>query len=376
MTKIKPHIVWILANSSSAPYFSWFANVATKKLDFKLSFVCLFHEEPKMIEEMTAIGCDCYWIRYDHQHRKSGILKSILKCFILFKKIKPDIIHSHLFDDSLIAMIAGSFARVNKKFVTKGDTGFHYFFKPQWVIFDKLINYLASDIIAISNESRKFIIEKEKASTQKVKLIHHGLPTHEISIQNPEIKDLLIEKYALKNKIVIGTISRFIEWKGYKKIVNAAEEIIKQNKNVVFLFIGQGEQKEEIVNIVKSKNLSDNIVFTDWIEPENIPSLFGLMDIFVHAAKYEPFGLVIAEAMLNGVPVVATKTGAALDSITHLKNGYLCDLNSTQDLVDGINYLITNNSLLEIGRKGKMEAEKIFSIELMYNKHLNIYFSK
>jgi glycosyltransferase involved in cell wall biosynthesis len=287
--------------------------------------------------------------------------------------MKPDVIHSHLFDDSLASMIAGKLVGIKKRIVTKGDTGFHYNYKRQWVIFDKIINLLATRIVSISSESQKFIIEKEKANANKVVLIHHGLPLIKTTLQIEEIKNKFIGQWNLKNKIVIGTISRFIDWKGYRNIVNAAEVIVRKHPNAIFLFVGEGEKKKEIIEIVTSKKLSQNIVFSDWINPDYIPSLFGVMNIFLHAAKYEPFGLVIAEAMLNGVPVVATKTGAALDAIDHLETGYLCDYDSINDIQEGLEFMILDMKNPKIGENGKIKAEKLFAIEVMYENHLKIY---
>lgn len=373
MQKNKLHIVWVLANNTTAPYFNSFANIAYEKKEIRLSFICMCLEKPKMIEEMKSFGFDCHWIKYDYNKRKRGLIRSTVQLCKLFKRMKPDVIHSHLFDDSLASMIAGKLVGIKKRIVTKGDTGFHYNYKRQWVIFDKIINLLATRIVSISSESQKFIIEKEKANANKVVLIHHGLPLIKTTLQIEEIKNKFIGQWNLKNKIVIGTISRFIDWKGYRNIVNAAEVIVRKHPNAIFLFVGEGEKKKEIIEIVTSKKLSQNIVFSDWINPDYIPSLFGVMNIFLHAAKYEPFGLVIAEAMLNGVPVVATKTGAALDAIDHLETGYLCDYDSINDIQEGLEFMILDMKNPKIGENGKIKAEKLFAIEVMYENHLKIY---
>jgi len=326
-----------------------------------------------MIEDMNKYNYKCYWIKYNHQKRKSGILVSIIKCYLILKKIKPDIVHSHLFDDSIVSMISAKLLGVKRRIVTKGDTGFHYFYKPQWVIFDRLINYLATDIVSISNESKRFIIEKENANPLKIKTIHHGLDIRKATNQKNEIKNVLKNKYKLEGKIVVGTISRFIKWKGYKQIVGAVKILKEQYDNLIFLFIGVGEQKSEIENLVKSENLQSNIIFTDWIPSDNIPSIIGVMDIFLHAAENEPFGLVVAEAMLNGIPVVSTKTGASLDSIEHMKSGYLCNSNMPSELAMGVRYIIEQNIENKIGLDGKLQAEKMFSIDLMYKNHYELY---
>ena len=367
------NVTWILSNNSSAPYFNWFAQVAASKKEINFTTICLHTEEPQMIKDMEKFGFKCYWIKYDYDKRKRGLIKSVFQLYKLFKKIKPDIIHSHLFDDTLASMVAGKLAGIKKRVITKGDSGFHYYYTPKWVRFDRYNNKWARVIVAISEENKDFIIEKEKAPESKIAVIHHGLPLYEITHQTDEIKKEFISMYQLKHKTVIGTICRFIEWKGYKQIVAAAEILIPKNPDLIFLFTGKGQQKQDIEKIVKEKKLEKNILFTNWIDPSKIPSLFGIMTVYLHAAKNEPFGFVIAEAMLNGIPVVSTKTGAAADAIIHKKSGYLCEIENPVQLAEGIEYILKNNVNNCIGADGKKRAENLFTIEKMYAKHIALY---
>ena len=73
-----------------------------------------------------------------------------------------------------------------------------------------------------------------------------------------------------------------------------------------------------------------------------IPSLYSILDVYVHAASFEPFGFVIPEAMMNGAPVVSTPTGSALDAIIHKENGYLAEYKNSDSLAEGISYIINN----------------------------------
>ena len=65
-----------------------------------------------------------------------------------------------------------------------------------------------------------------------------------------------------------------------------------------------------------------------------IPSFYGILNVYVHAASFEPFGFVIAEAMMNGAPIVSTPTGSALDSIKHKENGYIVEYKNSEVLRD------------------------------------------
>ena len=366
------HVIHLMANNSSVPYFNWFAEASVNDKKIKFSFIAMHHEKPKMLDDMQTRGCECYWIPFDSKNRKVAMLKSIPKLYTLLKKIKPDAIHTHLFDDALPSLIAARLAGIKIRLITKQDTTFHWFYAPKGVKFDRLNNYNATHIIAITEESKKFLIEKEKADKNKITLIHHGIPIEKLTNQSEVKKQELITKYNLHNKIVIGTVARLIEWKGYKHIINAAKIVSEKHPNAIFLFVGEGKQKEELQQIIKKNKLEKNIIFTQWIERDYIPSLYGIMDIYLHAASYEPFGFVIAEAMINGTPVVSSRTGSAADAIDHLINGYLSLDNSGEELAKGIFFMLENNRK-KIGEAGKIKAMSLYAFEHMYNKHLELY---
>ena len=203
-------------------------------------------------------------------------------------------------------------------------------------------------------------------------MIHNGVLMDKLSNSTEEIKNELRNKFDLKNKIVIGTVARFIDWKGHKILLEVAEKAIQQNPNIVFLFTGQGELRPEIERIIHEKKLSQNIILTGYIERKQIPSLYSIMDIYIHAARYEPFGFVIAEAMLNSIPVLSTKTGAAMDAIQHKENGYLVDYDDDAGFVEGIQFLL-NADRKKIGEKGKATAIEMYNFEKMWERYLNLY---
>jgi glycosyltransferase involved in cell wall biosynthesis len=368
----KKHIVMIMANNSSVPYFTWFAEKAQNHPDFIFSFICLHRERPAMIEEFEPLGIKTHWIYFDNSKRISSMLKAVFALKKLFQEIKPDVVHSHLFDDTLPSVIAATWAGIKNRVVTKQDTTFHWYYSPKGVKYDRLINRLAKKLIAVSSECKNFIIEKEKADPEKVVLIHHGVSTKVVCSQTEEFKNELRNKYQLHGKKVIITVARLIEWKGYKKIIDAAEKVVAQIPETVFLFVGEGDQKEELLQIIKQKNLGKNIILTGWVERKYIPSLYGIADIYFHMANFEPFGFVFAEALVNGVPIVSNPTGAAKDGIENGKNGYLIKYNDVDAAADSILSLLQSDQN-ELRKNAKQAGEALYTFENMWSKHLQLY---
>ncbi len=367
------HILWTLANNTTAPYFSWFAQRSQTEPSIRFSFLALYPTQPDMVDEMNAIGCSAFWLPFDHLKRGASMINLVRPLVKLLRKIKPDIVHAHLFDDALPVLFAARIAGIPVRMITKGDAAFHWYFAQKGVKYDRLNNRNATHIIALSKESKEFILQKEKADPQKLVLIHHGIPLAEITNQQEKTKQLLRERFGIrKDDIIIATISRFIEWKGYKSIVAAAEILVKENPKLKFLFTGQGDQKAEIEKMIAEKNLGKNILLTGYINRDEMPSYYGMMDIYLHAASNEPFGLVIPEAMLNGVPVVSTSTGASRDAIKSGENGFLVSSPNGELIAEGIRFMLGNNRK-QIGEAGRATALEMFTLETMWKNHLALY---
>lgn len=369
------HVIQIMANNPSVPYFKWFAEEVHNHPGMKFTFVAMCPERPAMLDEMKERRCDCVWIKFDAADRKAGMIKAFFELHKLFKKLKPDAVHTHLFDDSFPGMLAAKLAGVKKRVITKQDTTFHWYYAPKWVWADRFNNRNATHLIAVTEENKQFILECERADPNKIRLAHNGFPFDLMTRQFEDVKQKYVEKYGLHGKIVVGTVSRLIEWKGYLHLINAAERLVKKYPQLHFLFIGYGDQKKDLEEAIAAKKLQNHITLTGWVERADMPSLYGIMNVYAHAAKFEPFGFVLIEAMFNGVPVVSTATGVAKDAIVHQENGYLVAYDEIDKLADGIEFMLENDGKA-IGEKGKQTALKSFQFENMFNSYKNIYFEE
>jgi glycosyltransferase involved in cell wall biosynthesis len=372
--KPKLHVVHLVSYHGVVPYLNWFAERVQNYPDVKFTIISLYHEKSPMLEDMRIRGCDCYWIKYDIRYRKPWMVYAFFKLYALLKKLKPDVVCAHLFDDSLVGLLAARFTGIKKRVIRKQDTAYRWYYRRFWVWGDFFNNRNATDIIAISAESEKFLLEKEKAPAKKMHLIHNGFPISQFTAQTDKEKQDFINRYQLKDKIVIGSVARYIEWKGYRYIIEAAKTLVKKYPNLKFLFVGQGPQREELEILVKQNALEEYIVFTGFIEPSHIPSLYGIFTIFLHAAFMEPFGYVIAEAMANGVPIVTSKTGIAAEVLEHKATCYFTGYKDPEGIIAGVDWMLENPETRESMKdKIKKIANEKFSIELMLDKHIKIF---
>jgi glycosyltransferase involved in cell wall biosynthesis len=118
-----------------------------------------------------------------------------------------------------------------------------------------------------------------------------------------------------------------------------------ERKKIVLTMIGGGDKVDELKKLCKEKAV--NAEFTGYIEKTEIAKKLQKADFFLHASTIETFGIVAAEALMCGTPVICSNVGA-LPEIINEANGMLCE-NTVESWVDGINMAIStsyNNELI------------------------------
>ena len=365
------HVVLIIAFNADVHYFNEFAAIHIQNnCPFQLTFVHLCDDRPTA--NYPNNNPDVHWIKYPYHSRKKKLYSVYRQTKALLKKLNPDIIHTNLFEDALICHYAAKKLNIKGRIHTKQCTGFHWNYAKKGVKFDRKINQWATDLIAISSENKTFLIEKELAPEGKISFIPHGVSFDTTTRSTPEDRAEFRRKYNLEDKFVIGTVSRYIEWKRYFDMIHAIEILRKKIPNILLLCVGGGEQEQELADYIKSKNLENHIILVGRIEKRIIPTAYQCLDIYLHGSYMEPFGFVIPEAAGNGVPIVSTPTGSALDLIEHKNNGWLANYYDPDSLAEGVLFMMSNDAEL-MAKRAKEKAEKLFSIQTMWDNYVKLY---
>ncbi len=368
------HVVMIIANSPNPSYFKWFAELNHKEKACKLSFVFLHTETPELCATVKVFGVESHVIYFNtYVSKPLQYLKMLFKLYFLFKRIKPDVVQTNLFDDTLPGMLAAKLAGIKKRIITKQDTGYHVNYAPWVVKYDKFNNRNATHLIAVSEESKEFILKHEDGDAAKITMIHHGVDEHFITSASQKQIDLVKNKFTLQNKLVSGTVARYIPLKGYSALIEATATLVNHYPNILFLGVGYGAQLEELKEKIKEKKLEQHFILTDLLDYELMPAVYQCMDIYVHAAQIEPFGFVIAEAMFNKKSIITTHVGAARDVLVHKESAFLINYDSPNEIAEGVKYIVDNQLGNEMADKAYELAKKHFAREIMWQNYKNLF---
>ena len=145
----------------------------------------------------------------------------------------------------------------------------------------------------------------------------------------------------------IGYISRIDKDKGYDTFVEAINILSKDKKfnKYKYIIVGDGEEKNKLLKMIKNYNLEDVIIYKNKVNREDLPKLYNSLDMFIFPTRRrsESLGLVGLEAMACGCIVITTNVYGPSSYIKNKKNGYTFKYDSYEDLVEVIKKVSTTS---------------------------------
>lgn len=292
---------------------------------------------------------------YANRHLLTQILR--LKSSFFGRK---NIIHAHLPRAELVgALIKNS----NKLIVSKHNSE-RFFPAAPFIISRFLANFVfkkADHCICISKSVLNYLKEiKEIGDVTKTSIVYYGIDNSQ---------QMTSEVNNSKNVKVIGAVGRLVEQKNYPVLFNAFKGLLLNNPKLKLSIVGEGKLEKKLKEFANYLGISDSI---EWVgKTHSVDMEFKRMDIFVLPSIYEGFGLVLLEAMLHKVPIIASNTSAIPEVLGGQYKG-LFESNSDADLLS----LLTK--AMERGFRDSLICEyperlKIFDSVKMANKIYLIY---
>ena len=275
-------------------------------------------------------------------------------------KYEIDIIHFHWTRDMITVVLAKTMSRRKPKLVQSRHmnmTRFKDDFYHRWLY--KNIDMMHAVTKQVKVQLEKFIPQDIRP---KIKMLYLGVKASKID----EVKVAqLKEKYTIKNEFIVGIVGRIEEGKGQYKVLAAIHKL--QNFDIKLMIVGSAMDEvylEKLQQEVLYLGIEDKVIFTGFTK--NVNEHMQLFDVNILATENETFGLVIIEAMVNKVPIIATSTGGPLEIIDNGVDGLLFD-GSVNNLSEKIRLLYGDKNLIKkISEEGYLKVKEKFD----WNKQL------
>lgn len=330
--------------------------------------VCTLHDRGELRQEFKDAGIEVVSLGV---RGKIDYPFAMSKFASLLKQLKPDVVHSYLLKESLIARpvckTLGIELICGKRDTDRG--------KSAWkVTLDRMTIGMCglniSNSIAGVAELRSYGVPEGK-----VICIPNGkdISKFEADVSRGEAR----KRLGLSQGIILGCIARLYEFKGQEYAIRAMPEILGvknsgKHKEIKLVLVGDGEARNRLEKLVQSLGLESSVVFLG--ERKDIPELLRAFDIFVFPSLREGMPGALMEAMASGLPAVATDIDGNRELIINGKNGLLVPVKSPGAIARAVGSLIGDKKLAErLGKEAKKTIKERFSVESMSEKLDRIY---
>jgi glycosyltransferase involved in cell wall biosynthesis len=272
---------------------------------------------------------------------------------------RPDLLHTHMVHADVYGSIAAHALRV--PFASTRHNDDRYLLGPFRYV-DRAFMHGVRRIIAISDAVRAFHVEAGLPAGKLV-TIHYGLD------EGPAIPSEVspAEAGVPSDAQLVLAIGRLIEQKDHATLLRAFARV----DDAHLAILGWGPLEERTKALAQELGIAGRVHVLGRVEPRD---WLARADVFVHTSRWEGFGIVLLEAMLNRLPVVATRVSAVPEIVVDGVTGLLADAGDADAIASSLRQLLDDASRRQaLGEAGYERVRAEFSVGRMTERTIAVY---
>jgi glycosyltransferase involved in cell wall biosynthesis len=295
-------------------------------------------------------------------------IKSLISLYLIIKKERPQIVHTHTAKAGTLGRIAAIFAGVPIKIHTFHGHVFDGYFNPLkarlFIFIEKMLIPFTNRLIAVSESVRDELIDiLDINDKNKIVVIPLGLELDRF-LECEKRKGAFRKELGIREDVaVVGIVGRLVPIKNHKMFLDAAKIAVKDapSGSIKFVIVGDGESRSTLEEYAKKEGLSGDVIFTGW--REDLTYVYADMDIVALTSLNEGTPVSIIEALAAARPVISTSVGGVKDLIKDGVNGLLVRSNDHAELAKKISGLLADPL-----RRARLGANGRDSVMARYSK--------
>lgn len=305
-------------------------------------------------------------------HGKYSFVTGIRKLMKLLKDEQPDVVVSSIFRANFMCRVAckltgtkliGTF--ISDSYSNERTQSFSFTRKLGFGVFKWLdiittgipVCWISNSQTIADSNCRELKIDKEK-----VAVIHRGRDSSVIQ----ELKQPVQQA-----SFVFASIGRLLETKGYQDMIRAFKILCLQNPNVCLEIYGEGEYRKQLQELIVELGLEKNINLHG-----NVPNAWQklyMANCFIFSSWYEGFSGALVEAMMSGIPIIASNIPMNLEAVTNEKTALVYEMKNSNELADKMQHMITNYpAMIVMGARARVEAIEKFDIKTIARQYESV----
>lgn len=337
---------------------------------FRMVFGTLRSMDPRLREHMETHGVECLDCGRSSRASYPAGLASVVR---FLRRRQIDVLHAHLFDPSVVGLMAAVLARTPSRVLTRHHSDYHTRInRPVHVAIDRLCTRMSHRVIAVSQHTADHLVQIENAPPAKVRVIHNGIDFDRVRVSSPEAPGRRREELAVAGRPIVLIAARLHPEKGYEPLLQAFAEVLKRVPAAVLLIAGTGPLENHYRRLAALHSLGDSVRFLGF--RHDLPDLISAAEVVVLPSLAEAFGLAAAEALYLGTPVVASRVGGLPEIVDDDVDGLLVSPNQPPALAEALVRVLTQPDLrARLAGSGRQKVKERFSFQAMVREYERVY---
>lgn len=310
-------------------------------------------ESGPLVNAISALGFKSEFVpSLERDISPKADVKALLDLVKCFRRIRPDVVHTHSSKTGILGRLAARLAGVPMVIHTVHGFAFPFAksrFVRYFYFLAEFIGGLLSDKVVVLNiTDYNYAIKNLKISESKVHLIPNGVAIESFGAAVSVRKEYRQEVLATEKdeEICIAMVGRLWAQKNPLCLVEAAKKVIDRTDiPVKFFFAGDGELKDEVERKILEYRLEGKVGILGW--RSDVPKLLSSVDVFVLPSLWEGMPLAILEAMASKLPCVVSNIPGNRDLVEHDVDGLLFEANNADSLAEQLIRVIEDRQLRE-----------------------------
>jgi glycosyltransferase involved in cell wall biosynthesis len=307
-------------------------------------------------------------------------LAGMIAVAVMLRNREVDVIHAHNGRTSLVAVCAKLLTQRGKVVLTQ------HFIEPDYVnrkgiggllagLVHRFILTSVEQHICISQAVRIGFLDRQEqcgVPPEAVHVVQNGIDDVYELLDKVDCRERLISDLNLLQETrLILCVARLEPEKDVQALLTSVSKIETSIPFHCFI-VGDGSERSRLEELVCDAKIHDKVSFLGF--REDVPAIMMAADIFVLPAPAEPFGLVVVEAMMAALPVVAIANGGPSEIVVDEQTGFLVPADDIEALSLAVTTLVRDtNEGLTMGTHGQRRAKSVYSSAVMASNTGNVY---
>ena len=283
-----------------------------------------------------------------------------------------DVVQTHLFVANVVGLLAARLARTPVTVAT-GHHSHEFAVRPRgpayWI--DAVcMARLARHVIAPSRFMRDTLVRLYGMPSARIAVVPHGLDARRLRTSSPGARQRVRRELGIEERLVVGAIGRLFWIKQYGTLLTSFAAATRDRPEAMLLLVGDGQERETLLALARRLGIDDRVRLLGL--RGDVTDLLAAMDLFVHPALTESFGLVIIEAMAAGKPVLSTAVGIAPDVVVPGETGMTVPPGDPDALTRGLEQMLAMRERWHaMGERARCRAREFAAPEMVaaYEAH-------